>query len=286
MGHPNIIETHYLMNRKGTEFLVEERLPVLLADTRTPSGVHEAANLLYDIASALNYLHSQLRLVHGDIKPDNIGKKGEDYILLDFGICRPIVKFRGGTAATGSLRTRAPELLKENRYVFPEKADVWALGATVFNGLAGRFPLFNKGEVPPRISTLEARARFEKKLLRRVHEEWDQRVDLVQVPDPLRKLLGRTLEQDPNLRCTADDILVQAERDLAAFIRHRSGAGRFSPLDELNQLLLYLPQDISLECMPITEKQALQSRLEWLRDTQSVSEEQRMQIVTLLRRVT
>ena len=53
----------------------------------------------------------QLGLVHGDIKPDNIGKKEGRFVLLDFGICRSAEKFTADTTATGSLRTRAPELL-------------------------------------------------------------------------------------------------------------------------------------------------------------------------------
>ena len=94
MGHPNIIETHCLTNNQGEKFLAEELLPIVLNDDWTSSGVQEAANLLYDISSALNYIHEELKLVHGDIKPDNIGNKDGRYILLDFGICRSIKSFR------------------------------------------------------------------------------------------------------------------------------------------------------------------------------------------------
>ena len=82
MAHPNIIETHLLQNRLGEYFLVERRLPIVLDDNWEANGVQEAANLLRDIASALAFLQDQ-GLVHGDIKPDNIGSDGGRYILLD-----------------------------------------------------------------------------------------------------------------------------------------------------------------------------------------------------------
>ena len=94
MIHPNIIKTYKLYNKNGESYLVEERLPFLLNDEWRSAGIQEAANLFYDIANALHFLHSK-DLVHGDVKPDNIGKNGEDYILLDFGICRRKEDFKG-----------------------------------------------------------------------------------------------------------------------------------------------------------------------------------------------
>lgn len=78
MKHPNIIATLPLTNSKGEKFLVEEKIEAL-NDQWKASGIHQAANLLYDIAQALAYLHGEERLVHGDIKPDNIGQKGGAY---------------------------------------------------------------------------------------------------------------------------------------------------------------------------------------------------------------
>lgn len=100
MEHPNITETHLLPNTKGEVYLVEERLPEVLSDA-TSLQLEEASNLLYDIAKALVYLHKTLGLVHGDIKPDNIGKRGGDYVLLDFGICRPADQFTSEVTPTG-----------------------------------------------------------------------------------------------------------------------------------------------------------------------------------------
>ena len=148
MTHPNIIETFTLDNDADPPqtFLVERRLDVL-NDRRWLSGLAERARLLIDIARALAFLDHQ-GLVHGDVKPDNIGLRDGRFVLLDFGICRPAAEFIGEAAQTGSLRTRAPEILLGERH-HSEKSDVWALGATMCNVLTGRFPLLDENETPP-----------------------------------------------------------------------------------------------------------------------------------------
>ena len=282
MVHDNIIETHVLRNADGEIFLVEERLPCVLSDNWESRGLSEAANLLYDIANALKYLHTELDLVHGDVKPDNIGRRGSEYVLLDFGICRRSQAFTPEITPTGSLRTRAPELLQEPGYREPQKADVWALGATVYNALVHRFPLFELGERPPRVSTPEERRRFEIVLQERVERDWDRLVDISRIDEPLRGVLSRALEQDPAKRCSAADLMIIAETDLSAFLRRPSSIGPFSPLDELQQINDYLPRDEILKLMPATQKQLMQTKLKGLLTSHGLTNEQKEHINQLL----
>jgi serine/threonine protein kinase len=275
MAHPNIIETFEINNRHGDKFLVEERLPFVLEDDWRCRGLQEAANLLYDIASALHYLHSDLKRAHGDIKPDNIGRRGGDYILLDFGICRPIDQFVDEATPTGSLRTRAPELLIGASYCCPTRADVWSLGATVYNAAVGRFPFFDANEKPPRISHPKDRENFEDLLRARIHEEWDARVDLTLLPEQLRRILGHALERDPQQRWTAAQILSAAKDEFAGFLRNNSEDGFLSPLDELDQLVQYLPATDVLRLMPVIEKDILVQKLARLSGFQGASRESR-----------
>jgi serine/threonine protein kinase len=279
MRHDNIIETHSIKNEKGEYFLIEKCLPFLLYDKWLSDGVFEAANLFYDMAKALKFLHDK-GYVHGDVKPDNIGKDGEDYILLDFGICRRKEDFIAETTATGSLRTRAPELIELNGYNDqPEKVDVWALGATVYNVITGRFPLFDIGEVIPRVSHPQERAQAEEKLLNRVRTEWDKRVDLSKVPEPIQKLLIMALEREPKKRSSATDLVKIAEDRLSAFLRKPTSIGKFSPLEELQQLKDYLPRNPEiLRLIPITQKDALRKKLEDLKGSQGFDKEQKKQI--------
>ena len=282
MRHDNIIETHPIKNEKGDYFLIEKFLPFLLHDKWNSEGVYEAANLFYDIAKALKFLDEK-GFVHGDVKPDNIGKDGEDYILLDFGICRRKEDFAAETTATGSLRTRAPELIELDRYKEqPEKVDVWALGATVFNAMLNRFPLFDIGEAIPRISHPEERAQAEEQLLNRIRTEWEKRVDLSRIPEPMRNLLSMALERDPKKRSSASELVKIAEDQLSAFLRKPTPIGKFSPLEELQQLKDYLPHNPEmLKLMPITQKDALRKKLEDLKGAQGFDEKQKKEIEEL-----
>lgn len=286
VDHPNIIETHKLHNKKGEAFLVEEKLPKVLNDKSESQGILEAANLLYDIANALNHLHEIKDLVHGDVKPDNIGMKNYDYILLDFGICRKSDSFTITSTPTGSLRTRAPELLSGDGYIIPSKVDVWALGATVYNYCCGRFPLYDVGESPPRIDEDPERRRlFELTLKERIDNQYDHYVDLNEIDEPLRKVLREALCKAPEQRCTAKKLMELASKELAAFIRSSSKDRVFSPINEIDQLYKFLPSKEILQFMPISKKQSLLQHLEDILKYEGVKEEQKTMINILIEKV-
>jgi len=265
MVHRNIIETHILRNARDEAFLVEKKLPEVLSDEWSSKGIHEAANLLFDIGKALKFLHDK-KLVHGDVKPDNIGKSGDTYVLLDFGICREWSAFAPETTPTGSLRTRAPELLENQIPSDPGKIDVWALGATLFNALKGRFPLIAEDETVPRISKPDKRTEFEEILLRRVRDEWAKWVQFQEVPESMGSILKQMLERDPAKRVSAKDVLDIARQELSAFIRSDSVRGeaiaRFSPIEELSQIRQYLEATQEMpKILPTTKRRMLKDRL-------------------------
>jgi serine/threonine protein kinase len=286
LAHPNIIETHRLKNRRSEVFLVEQRLPDVLDDDWPSKGVHEAANLLYDIAKATKYLHDN-QLVHGDIKPDNIGRRGDTYVLLDFGICRLAAEFTPETTPTGSLRTRPPELLIEGSYIDPYMVDVWALAATVYNAYLHRFPLINRDDSIPHVSDVENRARFEGVLASRARDEWDKWVDLSGAADPLRGILADMLRADPRQRISAAMVVKRCNEELAAFLRSPerddpSGTGKFSALDEFAQISSYLASDRVRRLIPATRRQQLRVRLTELKRMAGFDEGARETIDDLL----
>ena len=283
LSHPNVIKTHPLRNRHGELFFAEHRLAQVLDDGWRAAGLHDGANLLYDICAALRYLHDHGR-VHGDVKPDNIGREAGEFILLDFGICRPTTEFVHDATATGSLRTRAPELLLENAYIQPTAVDIWALGATVYNSYAGRFPLIDIGEIVPRITHPAERELFERTLRRRVEKEWDRWLDFAPIPEPLRPILSGMLARFATERLTASQVITRATSDLSAFLRgHMNGARgqRFSPLEELEQLAAFLDAT-RVQLLPRHKINEVTERLRDLQSAFGVSEEARATVNRLL----
>lgn len=108
-------------------------------------ALREALEITREIADALSYAHGE-GVVHRDVKPENILLTRQGHALLaDFGIARG-----GLTAASVDDRvTRAGLALGTPSYMSPEQvageevgtaSDIYSLGATLFEMLAGRPP--------------------------------------------------------------------------------------------------------------------------------------------------
>ena len=276
--HPNIINTYRFQNVVDDDFLVERKLSDVLEDKWSARGYHEAARLLADIARALAFLDGQ-GFVHGDVKPDNIGIKDGNFVLLDFGVARPWIKFLGQAASgTGSLRTRAPEVLRrEMRH--SGAADVWSLGATVFRALPeiGRFPLFEAAdEAPPPADpddpeSSKRRDEFRQMLCERVENDWDRLVldPLTELKKQrnlrLGELLERMLAREPADRISAGDALDEALRNLSGLIGEADGP-LFSPLREARQFTRYLAREtVELRSIPRIKAIAWNERVDHLK---------------------
>lgn len=92
MNHPNIVHVLDLFEENNTAYYVMEYLDggslnKLIAD-KNGLTVLESSELIKQIASALDYMHSH-KMLHLDLKPANVmlNKKGEA-ILIDFGLTK------------------------------------------------------------------------------------------------------------------------------------------------------------------------------------------------------
>jgi len=148
LHHPNIIQV-YDFNRDGNTYYMvlelvageslDRRLRRLAADgQRLPPA--QAARITAEIADALDYAHGQ-GLIHRDIKPANIMLTDRGHaVLMDFGVAKII----GATehTATGALVGTAFYISPEQVRGEPPTAwsDIYALGASLFEMLAGRPP--------------------------------------------------------------------------------------------------------------------------------------------------
>ncbi|MFO0757513.1 MAG: serine/threonine-protein kinase [Byssovorax sp.] len=111
--------------------------------------LEEKVEVVIRIAGAAHEAH-RIGLVHRDIKPHNImidrgepggGSSGKPY-LMDFGIAREVGA--DGVAATlgivGTPAYMAPEQARGDAVSLDRRTDVYALGATLFEAIAGRPP--------------------------------------------------------------------------------------------------------------------------------------------------
>lgn len=109
---------------KNLEELIQER-----NKEEVPFTVLEIRYIMKQILSGIRYLHKS-RIIHRDIKTQNILIKGKEIKICDFGFScnyKKGKKKKSSSCAFGSFFWRAPELIKDD-VVYSEKVDVWAAG--------------------------------------------------------------------------------------------------------------------------------------------------------------
>lgn len=138
LNHPNIVTPHSFGMADDEAFIVMPLIEGRSVDNSAGYFQEDMAwKLIHDIGSALAYLHSE-SLCHGDVKPSNILRSGDRFLLADFGSCFEI-KTGSPASDLSSYLFSAPEEIKT------EKSDIWSLGATVFNLVMGSLVLNGLG---------------------------------------------------------------------------------------------------------------------------------------------
>jgi len=150
ISHPNVVAVHDVVEDEGLPVIVMEYVPsTTLADlieAHGPLPPEEAARIGRDVLAALRAAH-RAGILHRDVKPANV-LLAEDgrVVLTDFGIAQ---------AADTPALTRTGQLVGSVDFMAPERlvgaapgpeADLWALGATLFQAVDGRSP-FLRGTV-------------------------------------------------------------------------------------------------------------------------------------------
>ena len=152
LRHPNIIQIYDIGEAAGLPFVALELLDGGGLDDRlagTPQPANQAAELMVTLARAVHVAH-QAGIVHRDLKPTNVLYTSDGVPkITDFGLAKRIDSDDGQTESgqiMGSPSYMAPEQARgDSRNVGPP-ADVYALGAILYEMLTGRPPF--KGETP------------------------------------------------------------------------------------------------------------------------------------------
>jgi WD40 repeat protein len=146
LQHPNIVQVHEVGEADGHAFIALEFCASgSLADRQkgAPLPAREAAGLVETLARAVQAAH-EAGIVHRDLKPANILLATDGTLkITDFGLCKQLDRPTGQTASgavVGTPSYMAPEQAGgKGRDVGP-RADVYALGAILYELLTGRPP--------------------------------------------------------------------------------------------------------------------------------------------------
>jgi len=144
LQHPSIVQVFEIGEHDGRPFMALEFCPGGSLDAklaRHPLPPREAADLVRALAEAMQSAHSA-NVIHRDLKPANVllTERGEPKVT-DFGLAKKLDE--QGATRTGSVMGTPsympPEQAEGKKDVGPA-ADVYALGAILYEALTGRPP--------------------------------------------------------------------------------------------------------------------------------------------------
>ncbi|SGY83637.1 Protein kinase [Moritella viscosa] len=219
VNHPNVAKTLDYLETGDRAYLVEE---LVIGDDLSKSILKKVdyvdpflvARLFHYLSKGLAASH-HADVIHRDLKPTNIMIVGDFQLsgvkITDFGIAKMATEelveaAEGGedslsasATAVGALPYMAPEAIESPREV-GLKADIWSLGAMIYELLTGLKP-FGAG------------LKAVKRIVFADYEEFPAFVtsnpQFSYLSDKLIELIKRCLTLDPESRPTADELVVE-----------------------------------------------------------------------------
>lgn len=145
VNHPNIVKLYYAFQDNNKVYLILEYLDGgeifhHLAQQRYLSE-KDASYYIAQIVLALRYLHSSLKVIYRDLKPENCMLNSAGHLVLtDFGLSKMSrdEDADANHSMIGTAQYMAPEVIKGEFYDF--RVDWWSLGCVAFDMLTGAPP--------------------------------------------------------------------------------------------------------------------------------------------------
>jgi WD40 repeat protein len=216
LDHPNIVPIYEVGEHQGCLYFTMKLVDggsLAHPATRPVGGPRAAAQLLAKVARAVHYAHRR-GILHRDLKPANIllDRQGQP-LVADFGLAKRVERdselTRSG-AIMGTPSFMAPEQAAGKRGAVSTAADVYALGAILYDLLVGRPPFW--GETP--LETLRKVREHEPVSLRQIDPLIDRDLDTICM---------KCLEKEPVGRYASAEALAE---DLERWLRGEPIAAR------------------------------------------------------------
>ncbi|CAK78483.1 unnamed protein product (macronuclear) [Paramecium tetraurelia] len=147
LDNKNVLQLHEIFEDENNVYLIVDYLQggeLLKQIENSLDGYteHLVQNLMYNLLTSLNYLHSK-QILHRDIKPENLILRSKDcltdLVIADFGLSdiyneQGVYLFQ----RCGTVGYVAPEVLRDEFYDY--KVDMFSVGVILFILLTGEMP--------------------------------------------------------------------------------------------------------------------------------------------------
>eukprot|EP00928_Gymnodinium_smaydae_P035577 TRINITY_DN25015_c0_g2_i1.p1 TRINITY_DN25015_c0_g2~~TRINITY_DN25015_c0_g2_i1.p1 ORF type:complete len:990 (-),score=66.89 TRINITY_DN25015_c0_g2_i1:146-2731(-) len=199
-GHPNVVEFHglYLFNNaaqslgiaqtwySGSDLLHELELG--------PSTEQRALAIMLDVCRGLDHVHSR-RIVHRDIKAENVFRTSDRCVVGDFGIAMLESDLCYLSDRMGTLGYIAPEVIDVGHGTRSYPLDIFSCGVLLYYVLSCRLPFGNGAKDPVRTAALTMAGTIKFRSAR-----------FFNVSQWTRRLIARMCSSKPCARPTAEDV--------------------------------------------------------------------------------
>ena len=208
LNHPNIAQIHGFVDADPSAGSGQASITALVMElvegedlaariARGPIPADEALPIARQIADALEAAHER-GIIHRDLKPANIKVRPDGTVkVLDFGLARADSTGPDSamSAVTSPAMTMQGVIIGTAAYMSPEqargkpvdrRADVWSYGAVLFEMLTGK-RAFDGSDVSDTLAAV-------------LRSEPDWQVLPRDIPEPVRMLIRRCLDKDPQRR--------------------------------------------------------------------------------------
>ncbi|WP_312425783.1 Stk1 family PASTA domain-containing Ser/Thr kinase [Lacrimispora sp.] len=157
LSHPNIVNIYDVVDEGDLHYIVMELIEgITLKNYINKKGcldVKEAIGVAISVAQGIAAAHEQ-GIIHRDIKPQNIIIARDGKVkVADFGIARAATSQTLSATAVGSVHYISPEQARGG--YSDVRSDVYSLGITMYEMVAGRVPFQGDNTVTVALAHLE-----------------------------------------------------------------------------------------------------------------------------------
>lgn len=210
LRHPNIVEVYDIMTGSDHAYMTMTLVTggslaeLLNKQEKRQLDPQQAIEYCGKLARALHHAHTQ-SIIHRDLKPANIllTHKNEP-LITDFGLAKALDQKSAGLSVTGqfvgTLAYMPPEQANGDHHLIDARSDIYSLGATLFEMLAGQAPFTGDNQVELLREVLFSEAPG----IRQINST---------IPEDIETLIARCLAKNQNLRySSAEEMAIDCER--------------------------------------------------------------------------